>query len=48
MSELHRGEIYYISRGGASPQGSEQYPDRPAVIVSNERNNEYSNTVEVI
>lgn len=48
MSELHRGEIYYISRGGASPQGSEQYPDRPAVIVSNERNNEYSNTVEVV
>ncbi len=48
MSELHRGEIYYISRGGVSPQGSEQYPDRPAVIVSNEKNNEYSTTVEVV
>ncbi len=48
MSELHRGEIYYISRGGVSPQGSEQYPDRPAIIVSNEKNNEYSSTVEVV
>lgn len=48
MSELHRGEIYYISRGGGSPQGSEQYPDRPAVIVSNEKNNKYSTTVEVV
>lgn len=48
MSELHRGEIYYISRGGASPQGCEQYPDRPAVIVSNEQNNEHSGTVEVV
>ena len=48
MNELHRGEIYYISRGGVSPQGSEQYPDRPAVIVSNEKNNEHSNTVEIV
>nr|UVX80351.1 MAG: PemK-like, MazF-like toxin of type II toxin-antitoxin system [Bacteriophage sp.] len=48
MSGIHRGEIYYISRGGASPQGCEQYPDRPAVIVSNEQNNEHSGTVEVV
>lgn len=48
MSGIHRGEIFYISRGGASPQGCEQYPDRPAVIVSNEQNNEHSGTVEVV
>jgi mRNA interferase MazF len=48
MSELHRGEIYYISRGGATPRGNEQYTDRPAVIVSNEKNNEHSGTVEIV
>lgn len=47
MSGIHRGEIYYISRGGFQ-QGSEQYPDRPAVIVSNEQNNAFSGVVEVV
>lgn len=46
MNDLHRGEIYYISRGGAS-YGHEQQADRPAVIVSNEKNNENSEVVEV-
>ena len=32
MNDLHRGEIYYISRGGVS-YGHEQQTDRPAVIV---------------
>lgn len=41
MNDLHRGEIYYISRGVAS-YGHEQQADRPAVIVSNEKNNENS------
>lgn len=47
MNDLHRGEIYYISRGVAS-YGHEQQADRPAVIVSNEKNNENSGVVEVI
>lgn len=47
MNDLHRGEIYYISRGGAS-YGHEQQADRPAVIVSNEKNNENSGVVEVV
>lgn len=47
MNDLHRGEIYYISRGGAS-YGHEQQADRPAVIVSNEKNNENSGMVEVV
>ena len=47
MNDLHRGEIYYISRGVAS-YGHEQQADRPAVIVSNEKNNENSGVVEVV
>ena len=47
MNDLHRGEIYYISRGGAS-YGHEQQADRPAVIVSNEKNNENGGVVEVV
>ena len=47
MNDMHRGEIYYISRGGAS-YGHEQQADRPAVIVSNEKNNENSGVVEVV
>lgn len=47
MNDLHRGEIYYISRGGVS-YGHEQQADRPAVIVSNEKNNENSGVVEVV
>lgn len=37
-----------ISRGGASYNGSEQHSDRPAVVVSNNKNNENSNVVEVV
>lgn len=41
-----RGEIYYIEPYYTT--GSEQRAGRPAVIVSNEKNNEYSSTVEVV
>lgn len=47
MSEIKRGEIYYIERDYRNV-GSEQIAGRPAVIVSNEKNNEYSATVEVV
>ena len=41
------GEIYYISRGGYNT-GSEQQADRPGVIVSNDKNNKNSQTLEVV
>lgn len=47
MDDIKRGEIFYISRGGAS-YGSEQQADRPAVVVSNDSNNEHSGVVEVV
>lgn len=45
--DVKRGEIYYISRGGYNT-GSEQQADRPGVIVSNEKNNKNSQTLEVV
>lgn len=42
-----RGEIFYIERVGES-YGSEQQAGRPAIIVSNDKNNEYSTTLEVV
>lgn len=48
MNGIKRGEMFYISRGGASYNGSEQHADRPAVVVSNNKNNENSNVVEVV
>ena len=36
------------AEGGASYNGSEQHADRPAVVVSNNKNNENSNVVEVV
>ena len=49
MNNIKRGEMFYISRGGGvSFSGSEQHSDRPAVVVSNDKNNENSNVVEVV
>lgn len=46
---MKRGEIYYINRTDATLQsGSEQYTGRPAIIVSNDKNNEFSTTAEVV
>lgn len=41
-----RGEIYYV--GSYYTTGSEQRAGRPAIIVSNEKNNANSATVEVV
>lgn len=43
---MKRGEIYYIEPK-FDEVGSEQRAGRPAVIVSNDKNNKTSNTVEV-
>lgn len=44
---MKRGEIYYI-KTTYREEGSEQKGDRPAVIVSNDKNNVHSSTVEVV
>lgn len=46
-NKIRRGEIYYIE-SGFQTTGSEQRPGRPAIIVSNDMNNEFSSTVEVV
>ena len=44
---MKRGDIYYINSTHAK-QGHEIRAGRPAVIVSNDKNNECSGTVEVV
>ena len=44
MPTYHYGDVYYIERFETC--GSEQYSDRPAVIVSNELNNRYTHLNE--
>lgn len=46
--EILRGDIFYIEANSYSTRGSEQWTGRPAVIVSNDHNNKYANTVEVV
>ena len=45
--EIYRGEIYYVypSGGGA---GSEQAAGRPAIVVSNDKANQYSPVIEMV
>ena len=46
---IRRGEIYHISRSmNGNVIGSEQEADRPAIIVSNNKGNEFSNCVEIV
>lgn len=47
MDEIRRGDIFYIARGGAAT-GSEQYADRPAIVVSNNECNKHSSVIEVV
>lgn len=49
MSEykIMRGDIFYITKYGDTT-GSEQSSGRPAVVVSNDKNNEHSPTVEIV
>ena len=44
--EIKRGDIFYIDKHPVV--GSEQQAGRPAIIVSNEKNNRHSSTVEVV
>ena len=47
MRDIKRGDIYYVLRS-CTEEGSEQQAGRPAIIVSNNANNAYSPTVEVV
>jgi len=46
MNNIRRGDIVYIEKYATT--GSEQQAGRPAIIVSNDMNNEYSETVEIV
>lgn len=41
-------ERYSISHEGGATSGSEQFADRPAVVVSNDENNKHSGVIEVV
>ena len=45
--EIHRGDIVYIEKRNDTI-GHEQYSGRPAVVVSNDKGNMSSGTVEVV
>ncbi len=44
--QIKRGDIFYVSGGHST--GSEQRSGRPAIVVSNDCNNENSATVEMV
>lgn len=44
--DIRRGDIYYIEN--RYTVGSEQRGGRPAVVVSNDMNNQHSTTVEIV
>ena len=46
-TRIERGDIFYVYKN-APTYGSEQMAGRPAIIVSNDKNNQSSETVEVV
>lgn len=46
MSGITRGDVFYVE--SYQTEGSEQRPGRPAIIVSNDMCNEFSDVVEVV
>ena len=44
--EIKRGDIWYVSKDNYT--GCEQAAGRPAIIVSNEKNNACAEVVEVV
>lgn len=45
--EIFRGEIYYVYPSGGGV-GSEQSAGRPAIVVSNDKANQYSPVIEMV
>ena len=46
--KILKGQIYYVNKAGGSFVGNEQAAGRPAIIVSNNTGNHYSNVVEIV
>lgn len=47
--EIYRGDIFYVKKNDNNRfQGSEQFDERPAIVVSNNKCNEHSPVVEVV
>lgn len=46
--EVCRGDIFYVNGSSGKIHGSEQKQNRPAVIVSNEKANQFSSVIEVV
>lgn len=46
-TKIERGDIFYVYKN-APTYGSEQMAGRPAIIVSNDKNNQSSETVELV
>lgn len=46
--DVRRGDIFYVCRSEERATGSEQWADRPAVVVSNDKANQYSDIIEVV
>lgn len=44
---INRGDIWYVMNSYQTV-GSEQRPGRPAVVVSNQKNNQYGDVVEMV
>lgn len=44
---IKRGDIYYVDYAPTTV-GSEQYSGRPAIVVSNDTNNKFSEVVEIV
>lgn len=47
MDKIRRGDIVYVEKYG-STAGSEQYADRPALVISNDKCNIHSDVIEVV
>ena len=46
---IKRGDIYWIEQSNYRPAvGSVQKPRRPGIVVSNNANNAFSNTIEIV
>lgn len=47
MEEIRKGDMFYI-RSSFQEEGNEQHAGRPAIVVSNNKNNQCSNVVEIV
>lgn len=46
MNNFFRGEVHFVKFNNAYPGSSVMEKTRPAIIVSNDKNNEFADTVK--